>query len=186
MTETDITQPCAAEKGNICIECGLCCDGSMFRHVGIDQNDDLTLLKQMGVESLMVRDKLIFLLPCLGQEAKRCKLYNDARRFKVCKEFKCKLLKQYLAGALSYDAAMDVIAKVMRRRQSVREFATMLHADRAQSIFSFLRELDLSGKLNDLSFRKKHSKQILDCFAFKELLKKRFYDKSGQAPCRQA
>ena len=108
MTETDIMQKCATERGNICIECGLCCDGSMFENVGIDKNDDPALLKQMGVESFTVRDKLVFSLPCLGQEGRRCRLYDDARRFKVCKEFKCRLLKQYIAGEISYDSAMDL------------------------------------------------------------------------------
>jgi len=178
MNEANITQLCDGENGNICMECGLCCDGSMFRHAKIDKSDDPTFLKQMGVESVEVRDKQFFQLPCTGQEGKRCRQYNDARRFKVCKTFKCRLLKQYISGEISYHAAMAVIREIMIRRQSVKAFSEILHTDHnghKPSISSFIRELHLNGKMEDLSFRKTYPKQILDCFIFMELIKRSFY-----------
>jgi hypothetical protein len=58
------------ENGNICIECGLCCDGSMFDRAVINKHDDLEFLKQMGVESFTVDDKLFFRQPCRWLEGK--------------------------------------------------------------------------------------------------------------------
>lgn len=178
-----MTQSGDSESGNICIECGLCCDGSMFKHAGIDKSDDLTFLKQMGIESVAIDDKLFFHLPCMGQEGKLCRLYRDARRFKVCKSFKCKLFKQYLSGEISYSAAMSVIQEILIRRQSVKAFSEILHTDhnsREPSLFSFIRELDQSGKMDDPVFRKTYSRQILDCFIFRELLKRKFYKKNRE------
>jgi hypothetical protein len=183
MTETDTTRLYDTENGNICIECGLCCDGSMFKHAKIDKNDDMAFLKQVGVEFIAVSDKQFFHLPCMGQDGKLCRLYNDARRFKVCKEFKCRLLKQYISGEISYNCAMDTIREILIRRQSVKEFFEILHTDHNnsdQSIFSFIRELNLSGKIENLSFRKTYSKQILDCFIFRELLNRKFYKKNSK------
>ena len=179
MNEANTTQLCDGENGsNICIECGLCCDGSMFMHAKIDKSDDPTFLKQMGAESVEVRDKQFFQLPCMGQEEKRCRLYNDARRFKVCKTFKCRLLKQYISGEISYHATMATIREIIIRRQSVKEFSEILHTDHNNcktSIFYFIRELRLNGKMEDISFRKTYPQQILDCFIFRELLKRSFY-----------
>jgi len=185
MTETDTTQPGDRASGNICIQCGLCCDGSMFAHAGIDKNDDMTFLKQMGVESFTIRDKLFFTLPCMGQEGKLCMIYNDARRFNVCRTFKCRLLKQYISSEISYDSAVDVIRETLIRKQSVKEFSEILRPDckgSGQSIFSFIRELNQSGKTEDHSFRRIYAKQILDCFIFRELLKTKFYKKNSKAP----
>jgi hypothetical protein len=185
MIETDRTQPGDSESGNICIECGLCCDGSMFGYINIDKNDDLTFLKQRRFEFFADRDKLFSRQPCVGQEGKLCRLYNDARRFKVCKAFKCRLLRQYLSGEISYPSAMAVIREILIRRQSVKVFSEILHSDHNSSepsIFSFIRELNLSGKMEDPAFRRIYSKQILDCFIFRELLKRSFYKKNGKAP----
>lgn len=182
--EMNMTKPGDIEIENICIECGLCCDGSMFRHTRIDKNDDLTFLQQMGCEFIDIDDKNFFSLPCMGQDGKLCSLYNDIRRFKVCKAFKCKLLKQYLSCEISYCAAMDVIRPIVILRQSVKAFFEILHPEynsSTQSIFSFIRELNLSGKLTDQSFRKKYAKQILDCFIFRELLQKNFYREKSKA-----
>jgi len=183
MAETDITPPFDAESGNICIECGLCCDGSMFKHARIDKSDDLTFLKQLGVESVVVRDKQFFQLPCNWQEGKRCSLYHDSRRFKVCKYFKCRLLKQYISGKISYHVAMTIIREIMKRRQSIKAFSEILHNDHnspEQSIFCFISELHLSGKMDDLSFRKTYPRQILDCFIFRELLNRSFYKENSK------
>jgi hypothetical protein len=186
MNESNTPQLCDGENGNnICIECGLCCDGSMFMHVKIDKSDDPTLLKQLGVESVEVRDKPFFLQPCIWQEGKLCRLYNDKRRFKVCKAFKCRLLRQYLSGEISYPSALAVIREILIRRQSVKAFSEILYPDdnkREPSIFSFIRELNLSGKMKDPAFRRIYSKQILDCFIFRELLNRSFYKKNGKTP----
>jgi hypothetical protein len=185
MAETDLTQQFDSVNGNICIECGLCCDGSIFDKGRIDKHDDLTFLKQMGFVSVAVGDKLFFQQPCIGQEGKRCRLYHDERRFKVCKTFKCKLLRQYYSGKISYPDANDIIREIRKRRQSIIEFYKIIHEGRncdEPAIDSFISELNQSEKMKDPAFRKTYSKQNLDCFIFRELLKRRFYRKNSKAP----
>jgi hypothetical protein len=171
------------ENGNICIECGLCCDGSMFDRAVINKHDDLEFLKQMGVESFTVDDKLFFQLPCKGQEGIRCRLYHDERRFKVCKIFKCKLLRQYHSGEISCYDALNIIRELRMRRQNIEAFSEILHEGQncpGPSIFSFVRNLYRSGKLDDPAFRRSYPKQVLDCFIFTDLLKQRFYTKNSK------
>lgn len=172
------------EKGNICIQCGLCCDGSIFSCAKIDPHDDLTLLKQMGVQSVMDGDAPIFLLPCGGQEGKLCGLYNDARRFKVCKKFKCRLLKRYTSGEISYGEAVHIIEEAGRHRQGVKVFAEIIDAESAMSgkpIRTFIIDLARSGKIDDPHFRKIFAKQILDVLIFRDLLRGNFFNNEQQA-----
>jgi len=116
-------------------------------------------------------------------EGSTCKLYNDKRRFKTCKNFKCKLLGQYLSNKISYDAALDIIRDVSSRRQSIRELSEPLQTASDCTIYAFIRELKKSGKMDDLSFRRNYSKQILDCLILEELLKRKFYtDKKPNRP----
>lgn len=73
---------------------------------------------------------------------------------------------------------MAIIREITKRRQSIMAFYEILDTDRNNpepSFFSFIRELHLSGKMDDLSFRKTYPKQILDCFIFRDLLNRSFY-----------
>lgn len=187
MAEAELTQQRDNASGNVCIECGLCCDGSMFDKARINKHDDLAFLQQMGVGSFTVGDKKFFQLPCRAQEGKLCRLYNDERRFKICRTFQCKLLKQYLSGKISYRTAMAIIREIRMRRQSIKAFSKILNENQncdEPAILSFIRELYHSGKLKDLTFRRSYAKQILDCIIFKELLKKRFYKKNSKVSLR--
>jgi hypothetical protein len=180
---SNTVQPCDSENGNICVHCSLCCDGSMFGYTVVNKNDDLRFLKQMGFEFVKEHDKLLFYQPCMGLKDKLCTLYDDERRFGACKKFVCRLLRQYNSGKISYNSAMDVIREVMMHRQRIKEFYEILHIGddgSEQSIYSFIKELELSGKTDDLSFRRKYSKQIMDCLMFGELLERGFYNKKGE------
>ncbi len=184
MTGTDNSRLCTAEKRNICIECGLCCDGTLFQKAIIQSTDDPAFLKEMAVESFSEGGKRYFRLPCRGQKYKLCALYNDERRYKICKAFKCRLLRQYAAGEIPYEAAIAVIKEALALGLRVKEFLGRLKAAGVSSegfTPSLLRDLKLNGKLEDLSFRRSYSKQIMDCFMFTELLKRSFYEIPGKA-----
>ncbi|MCX5784511.1 MAG: hypothetical protein NTX59_02370 [Elusimicrobia bacterium] len=183
MTGTDITQPQGTE-GNICIECGLCCDGTLFPKAIIKNNDDPAFLKEMEVESFSEGGKRYFRLPCRGQKGKLCALYSDERRYEICKTFRCRLLRQYAAGEISYDSSIAVIKEALSLGLRVKEFSGRLRAAGISSeefMPSLLKDLKLNGKLEDLSFRRTYSKQLMDCFMFIELLKRRFYKIPGKA-----
>ena len=66
----------------------------------------------------------------------------------------------------------------------VKEFYGKLRAagiSNEEFMPSLLKDLKLNGKLDDLSFRRTCSKQIMDWFMFIELLKRRFYKIPGKA-----
>ena len=62
---------------NICIPCGLCCDGTLIGFVKLDTDEIPTLKKVMEVED--ENDINIFLQPC-ESFCKTCQIYSKGLR----------------------------------------------------------------------------------------------------------
>lgn len=179
---TATTQPGDTENANICIHCGLCCDGSLFKKAVIGKDDDQVFLKELGVDIISEQNKQFFLQPCIWLAGTLCTLYQDQRRFKTCKNFKCKLLKRYLSNEISYQSALATINDIVKRRQNIKEFFEIHKTTHDKGTnASFIQILKQISKMDDLSFRKTYAKQLLDCVILEELLKRRFYHEEGKA-----
>ena len=120
------------DKPSICIECGYCCDGTMFSQVkltndvenGLDGNGKSVYnesIKDMIFESFDKKQKkacLVFKQPCLMLKDKKCTIYED--RPTTCQKFECQLLKNYNAGNKTYDEAIEII-----KNPKAREFLNL-------------------------------------------------------------
>jgi Fe-S-cluster containining protein len=102
--------------GNICIECGLCCDGTIFDHAPLETRDDLIPLRAAGVA--FDQDLTQFSLPCAALEAQCCSVYES--RPSICRAYRCALLKRVESGETDDDSARDIIATVIQLRDQVR------------------------------------------------------------------
>jgi len=78
------------EVDDICLACGLCCDGTLFSHVTLQDSDDSDALAILELEQ--VDDASSFVQPCqvLGS-CGSCQVYHD--RPVMCAKFECDLLK---------------------------------------------------------------------------------------------
>lgn len=164
------------EDKNICVECGLCCDGSMYPNVFIHDDDDISFIQQFGFNPVKVNGELSSPLPCKWQKENLCTLYHDSRRLKTCKDYKCKLLEQYISGEISYIAAMDEIKDLLKVRNNIKKFSELLYIPKNDSkilLSSFIDEVTLSKKLDDPSFRETYAAQIQDCFVFIKMIHKK-------------
>src|SRR5271154_2938594 len=92
----------------LCPNCGLCCDSTLFADVELRAGDDAKRLKQLGfaLES-KGRGKLAFAQPCACFDGKFCTVYAD--RPKRCRTFECGLLKRVGADELGASAALRKI-----------------------------------------------------------------------------
>ncbi len=164
------------ENRNICVECGLCCDGSIYPNVFIHDDDDISFMQEFGFNPVKVNGELSSPLPCKWQEENLCTLYNDPRRLKTCRDYKCKLLEQYISGEISYIAAMNEIKDLLKTRNSIKDFSERLNIPKNGSkilLSSFIDEITLSKKLDDPSFKKAYEVQIQDCFEFIRMIHKK-------------
>lgn len=92
----------------LCLECALCCDGSLFTKAHLRQEE------QEAASSLKLRvhpngEQFAFYLPCHLLENKACTIYEDPSRPHVCGGFKCKLLMRYLAGQVDLESALQTV-----------------------------------------------------------------------------
>lgn len=112
----------------LCLACGLCCDGTLFDGVQLEAGDDADKLKTLGLPVKASRGKspvTRFPQPCSALCRDRtCRLYVD--RPKQCRTFECKVFKDARAGRMEFPAAMQLVTKTRRHADKVRRLLAKL------------------------------------------------------------
>ncbi len=103
----------------LCPNCGLCCDSTLFADVELRAGDDAKRLAKLGLSLYSkTKSKLAFAQPCACFDGKRCKIYGD--RPKRCRLFECGLLKKVDAGEITADTALKKISEAKKRAENIR------------------------------------------------------------------
>ncbi|MEM9762768.1 MAG: hypothetical protein AAF968_09685 [Pseudomonadota bacterium] len=92
----------SGEPTEICLDCGLCCDGSLFWAVPVDKDDPAPVARD--AEGRLRQ-------PCACFEGV-CTIYEH--RPAACRAFDCRVLLAVMAGQLDREAALSEIAKMRR------------------------------------------------------------------------
>jgi Fe-S-cluster containining protein len=109
----------------LCPNCGLCCDSTLFADVELRAGDDAKRLAKLGLTiEKKGKTKLAFAQPCAGFDGQLCNLYGD--RPKRCRLFECGLLKRVEAGDMTAGAALKKISEAKKRAEKVRELLRAL------------------------------------------------------------
>ncbi|MBW8865475.1 MAG: YkgJ family cysteine cluster protein [Verrucomicrobia bacterium] len=109
----------------LCPNCGLCCDSTLFADVELRAGDDAARLKKLGLTLEKKRkSKIAFAQPCACFDGKLCKIYAD--RPKRCGLFECGLLKRVEADEMTANAALKKISKAKEQAEKVRELLRSL------------------------------------------------------------
>ncbi len=103
----------------LCPNCGLCCDSTLFADVELRAGDDARRLAQLGMTiEQKTQTKLAFPQPCACFDGKLCGIYGD--RPKRCRSFECGLLRRVAVRELTASAALKKISIAKRRAEQVR------------------------------------------------------------------
>lgn len=103
----------------LCPNCGLCCDSTLFADVELRSGDDPKRLKKLGlVLHQKTKARVAFSQPCACFDGKLCRIYAD--RPKRCRLFECGLLKQVEAGDMSAGLALKKISAARKKAEAVR------------------------------------------------------------------
>jgi hypothetical protein len=109
----------------LCPNCGICCDSTLFADVELRKGDDATRLAKFGLAlEEKGRGKLVFPQPCACFDGKLCRIYND--RPKRCRTFECGLLKKIETGRMTVNAALGKISEAKMQAEKVRELLRSL------------------------------------------------------------
>ena len=109
----------------LCPNCGLCCDSTLFADVELRPSDNPARLSRLGLTLLKKsKFKTAFAQPCACFDGQLCSVYAD--RPKRCQLFECGLLQRVEAGELTAKAALKTISDARRRAARVRELLRQL------------------------------------------------------------
>jgi Fe-S-cluster containining protein len=106
---------------DLCLKCGLCCNGVIFADVKLQPADDAPRLRSLGVSVSIPHSAFRtphLNQPCAALEGCRCRIY--AERPQYCRQFECLLLKSVKAGRTQPAAALRKINTARERAEKVR------------------------------------------------------------------
>ena len=164
---------------NLCMVCGLCCDGTLFKTAAVDPDERLTELQECGVQIHIENERRCLLFPCTAYEDHICKAYHNERA-KICAEYQCKLLKQCLTGKITWDEAAEVVHSTQLHKKKLKaNLKKVYRARTGESLPDTFRRFIVShgGEADAIAFRKKHAQILLDYLAFNECLDRYFRKK---------
>lgn len=101
----------------LCLQCGLCCDGTLFRHVEISAPERERLV-QLGIGVGVRRKHDVMWLPCGKLEGRKCTIY--AQRPGGCDRFVCSLGKKLTAKEVTYEEAVLRVREMQQRLEELR------------------------------------------------------------------
>jgi uncharacterized protein len=128
------------EPDNVCLGCGLCCDGTLFSHLGVLDEQDLGFpLRQLGVQLIVEADPPAFALPCPALSDGACTIYHQGRP-QACSWFVCDLAAAVADGRTTPLAARATIAATQALRDRVRAGEASEGALRDQVVAHFRRD----------------------------------------------
>ncbi len=113
---------------DLCLACGLCCDGTLFDNVRLGSGDDARHLKTLGLPVSVSRAKkpiTFFRQPCSALCADRsCQVYAD--RPGQCRAFECGVFKNAQAGRIGFQAALRQVRQARRQADAIRRLLRKL------------------------------------------------------------
>lgn len=107
----------------LCLACGLCCDGTLFDTVRLQPGDDAAPLKAAGLPLTVTRARpptTFFPQPCAALCADRtCRVY--AQRPTQCRTYECMVYKDAQDGRIDPAAALRLVKRARRQADRVRK-----------------------------------------------------------------
>jgi Fe-S-cluster containining protein len=173
---------------NLCLACGLCCDGSLFDNVQLGADEDAKKLKALGLPLAVTRGRAAvtyFRQPCAALCADRaCRVYAD--RPGQCRAFECGVYKDAHAGRIEEASALSLVKKARRKADHIRR---LLHdlgdTDETRSLGDRFRRtqrrMEAGGGDGDAAAEAMFAELGLAVHQFNLLAHEKFYTKSATA-----
>ena len=93
----------------LCMDCGLCCDGTFFGSVVVAE-DEREKLGRIGLRVVESDGKLSMPQPCSALRGCLCSVYDD--RPMACRKYECSMRESLLAGSTSEEDARASLARM--------------------------------------------------------------------------
>lgn len=157
---------------NICLACGLCCDGSLIGFVELQKEEIPKIKKLMDVEDS--HGNGFFLQPC-KKYCNGCTIYEN--RPSNCDKFNCGLLQSVNQNEIAFEDALLKVQEVKDRKAVIQKQIALLHITLKSPSFYF-KMVELKKVLKKLKlaslFTSAHEELSLNLFQLDQLLFKDF------------
>jgi len=105
---TPIPVRAARNGSDLCLQCGMCCDGTLFSTATITE-DERAFTTSIGLRVVERGDDTIgFEEPCPHFVGGCCSIY-ERKKPAVCSGFRCGVLVGYEKGLVSLEEALDIV-----------------------------------------------------------------------------
>ena len=121
---TDCSWASMNSESSICLRCGLCCDGTIFRDVELQPEDAPSALKALGLPVRRRGTEFRFTQPCRALAGCSCRIYS--KRPTHCRTFECSILQRLKADELTSPQAIRRVLKARRLAEKARELLSEL------------------------------------------------------------
>ncbi len=179
-------QPEPASRGNLCLTCGLCCDGSIFADVKLLPGENADRLLSLGIPlqtqnararkgSVSAGKRWRFTQPCAALDGCSCKIY--ASRPQYCRQFECLLLKKLVSGDVDYARAERLVRFARRQIGTIDQLLRSLGQTDDKALASRFRELTkrLEKGQSDLKTARLFGKLTVAFHKLNQVLQQHFY-----------
>ncbi len=127
-----------SESLNICLSCGLCCDGVLIGFVQLDKEELSVMRTLKDIEAF--ENSGLFFQPCSNLDADGCNIYSQRPR--QCDLFKCEILKSIENKELDFDSALEIINLVKQKKLNIeKQFASLPFRLQSQSFYFKIVEI---------------------------------------------
>ena len=107
----------------LCSQCGLCCDGTLFTHVSISPSEAKRLEGKVAFFIKKTGDHALG-QPCGALEGTCCRVYEE--RPLACRDYVCNLWEAFDEGEAGLDEALGLVDKAHRLIRAIRVAAPSL------------------------------------------------------------
>jgi hypothetical protein len=114
-------EPQITEEQEICLSCGICCDGTLYNKANLYPGEKGTLPEEIENSYFKIENAEYFRLPC-SYFFDKCTIYN-LKKAMVCNGFKCKLLGLFSKEKILKIDALKIVNNVKEFRKEIADLA---------------------------------------------------------------
>ncbi len=115
ISEADDQAPITEQE--ICVTCGLCCDGTLFEWATVEEGEKAELPKKLQQKCFSAEEREGFKQPCPYFENK-CTIYFQ-KKAHICSVFRCQLLKDLFEETINHSDAKNVVKNAIELRNEI-------------------------------------------------------------------
>ena len=141
----------------LCLACGLCCQGLLHEWAKLEPAETADA-ERLGLPTFAHPQGPGFTLPCPRHREGRCTVYDE--RPSPCRGFRCKLLRRYLAGEVTWEEGLRRVEQVKQLVAAVRRRTS---AGEDVSVWQQLRAFEAAGPALEPELRLDVAALVVQC-----------------------